>query len=102
MERKITICKENSAMVVYLCLQMTPNMSVDNIIHLLEQHYGPRRWKPGPTPLSVLIGTILSQNTSDVNSTRAFETLKGTFEIGRIVFEMPELMSEVQLLTCWY
>jgi endonuclease-3 len=67
-------------MIIYSRLQMTPKVSINNIIRLLERHYGPRRWEPGPTPISVLIGTIISQNTSDANSTRAFETLKGTFE----------------------
>lgn len=47
---------------------------------MLEEAYGKREWKPGPDPLSELIRTILSQNTSDVNSYRAFRRLKERFK----------------------
>ncbi len=45
---------------------------------LLEE-YGPRRWRQRLDPLSELIYTILSQNTSDVNRDRAYERLKKRF-----------------------
>ena len=54
-------------------------MTIDEIIALLEQEYGALKWQPHADPLSVLIRTILSQNTSDVNSHRAFDRLIGTF-----------------------
>ena len=54
-------------------------MSVDEVIELLEQEYGPREWQPGKEPVDVLIETILSQNTPDVNSGRAFDSLLSTF-----------------------
>ena len=54
-------------------------MIVGEVIKLLEQEYGPREWQPGREPIDVLIGTILSQNTSDVNSKRAFDSLLSTF-----------------------
>lgn len=59
---------------------MALNMSIDSIIHLLEQQYGQHRWEPGSAPLSILIGTIISQNTSDMNSARAFKALRDTFK----------------------
>jgi endonuclease-3 len=46
---------------------------------LLAGEYGDRRWHRHHDPLSELIATILSQNTSDVNSHRAFESLLSTF-----------------------
>ena len=49
------------------------------VIELLEQEYGPREWQPGRGAIDVLIGTILSQNTSDTNSGRAFDSLLITF-----------------------
>lgn len=55
------------------------NMIVGEVIKLLEQEYGSREWQPGGEPIDVLIGTILSQNTSDVNSKRAFDSLLATF-----------------------
>jgi endonuclease-3 len=46
---------------------------------LLRREYGPREWQPGQDPLSSLIATVLSQNTSDVNSHRAFAALVNRF-----------------------
>jgi endonuclease-3 len=47
--------------------------------HLLIGEYGEREWHPRLDPLSELIFTILSQNTSDVNRDRAWERLKDRF-----------------------
>ena len=46
----------------------------------LAREYGKRRWVADEEPLDSLIGTILSQNTSDVNSGRTFESLKRRFQ----------------------
>ena len=54
-------------------------MTIDEIIHLLGQEYGLPQWRQRRDPLSELIGAILSQNTSDVNSHRAFNSLISTF-----------------------
>ena len=54
--------------------------SIEPILHLLISQYGKRHWQPGRSPLSVLIQTILSQNTSDVNSGRAFQSLLASFD----------------------
>jgi len=50
------------------------------VVHqLLSQEYGEREWRPRLDPLSELIFTILSQNTSDVNRDRAWRRLKERF-----------------------
>jgi len=54
-------------------------MTIDEIILLLGQEYGLPQWQRQRHPLSELIGAILSQNTSDVNSHRAFDSLISTF-----------------------
>lgn len=54
-------------------------MKTTRILRLLREAYGPRRWRPGQDALSTLISTVLSQNTSDVNSHRAFASLIGAF-----------------------
>ncbi len=54
-------------------------MPVEKIIKLLEREYGKRGWQPDGKPLAGLVRTILSQNTSDTNSRRAFDTLMFTF-----------------------
>ncbi|MGB3093622.1 MAG: endonuclease III, partial [Candidatus Zixiibacteriota bacterium] len=45
----------------------------------LEKAYGKKRWKARGDPLSELIATILSQNTSDQNSHRAYASLRSRF-----------------------
>lgn len=54
-------------------------MTTIQVLRLLRKEYGPRKWQPGRDPLSTLIATVLSQNTSDVNSHRAFDALVNRF-----------------------
>lgn len=54
-------------------------MTIAEIIRLLGQEYGRPQWQRRRDPLSELIAAILSQNTSDANSGRAFERLTSTF-----------------------
>jgi endonuclease-3 len=46
---------------------------------LLLEEYGRHKWHPHRDAVSELLRTILSQNTSDVNSDRAFARLQGRF-----------------------
>jgi endonuclease-3 related protein len=39
-------------------------------------HYGPQHWWPGETPFEVMIGAILTQNTSWANAEKAIRNLK--------------------------
>jgi len=41
--------------------------------------YGEPQWRPHLDPISELVSTILSQNTSDVNRDRAFDRLRAGF-----------------------
>lgn len=61
----------------------------DEIERLLDAEYGPRLLRPNEDPLSTLIGTILSQSTSDVNSTRAMEFLRAEFPTWEEVRDAP-------------
>lgn len=50
------------------------------IVRRLERVYGPRPWRRhGRSALDALIGTILSQHTSDANSNAAFAGLRRAF-----------------------
>lgn len=51
----------------------------DEVERVLDMEYGPRLLRPNGDPLSTLIGTILSQSTSDVNSSRAMARLREEF-----------------------
>jgi endonuclease-3 len=64
-------------------------VSIKEIIELLEQEYGFREWQPDRAPIDVLIGAMLSQNTSDANSGRAFVALKATFASWEAVASAP-------------
>lgn len=53
---------------------------IEKINTLLINHFGiPPRAKKLPTPLDAIIGTILSQNTNDRNSYKAYQNLKDNF-----------------------
>jgi len=64
-------------------------VAIQEIIKLLEQEYGPREWRTDADPTDELIGTILSQNTSDANSGRAFASLKASFHSWEAVASAP-------------
>jgi len=54
-------------------------VTVKQLLALLNREYGIPEWKLNHAPISVLVQTILSQNTSDINSRRAFESLLASF-----------------------
>ena len=64
-------------------------MIAREVIRLLQQEYGPGEWRPGRDPVDTLVETILSQNTSDLNSGRAFDSLKATFVSWEAVASAP-------------
>ena len=59
---------------------MMTKASIEPALHLLLGEYGSCQWQPRNSPLAVLVQTILSQNTSDVNSRRAFNSLLASFD----------------------
>ncbi len=68
---------------------MTPRRKIARVHELLEGAYGVQRRPAGDDPLDELIATILSQNTSDVNSGRAFEALKAAFPTWEAAMRAP-------------
>ena len=60
-------------------IRMKPQKRLFKIAELLEDKYGPIPWESEGDPLDVLILTILSQNTSDINRDRAYEALTSTY-----------------------
>jgi endonuclease-3 len=71
-------------------------VAIEEVTRLLEQEYGSCQWQPDRDPVDVLIGTILSQNTSDANSGRAFASLKASFNSWEAVASAPtEHITEV-------
>lgn len=63
---------------------------VDRVFAGLEQRYGHHRWHSSGAPLDELIGTVLSQNTSNVNTARSFRSLRDRFPTWQEVIDAPE------------
>ncbi len=59
------------------------------VFRVLNQVYGRPVWRSHGPPLDVLIGTILSQNTADVNTERAYAALITRFPDWESVMNAP-------------
>jgi endonuclease-3 len=76
--------------------EVVPPPKLQRIYDLLIQAYGEPEWKPDGDPLGGLVGTILSQHTSDVNSERAYAQLVAAFPSWEAVRDAPvEQVAEV-------
>ncbi len=64
-------------------------LMIRTIVGRLTKVYGPRPWKRADDPIDELVGTILSQNTSDVNSGAAYEELVRRFPAWEHVLTAP-------------
>jgi len=60
------------------------------VLAVLEEQYGRHEWRTTGRPLDELIGTVLSQNTSNVNTARSFQSLRRRFPTWREVVDAPE------------
>jgi endonuclease-3 len=62
---------------------------LSEINSLLINYFGiPKRKKKKPNPLDILIGTILSQNTNDKNSYKAYKNLKAKIKSWDVILSM--------------
>jgi endonuclease-3 len=68
---------------------ITPSAHLAQVYELLIATYGKPEWIPDYAPLGGLIGTILSQHTSDINSERAYQQLVATFPTWEEVRDAP-------------
>lgn len=63
---------------------------IERVYALLEERYGEKHNTPDGDPLDGLVGTILSQATSDVNSGRAHRALRAAYPTWEAVLAAPE------------
>jgi endonuclease-3 len=77
---------------------VTNQRSLATIIARLDDAYGIPEWRPHGDAMSELVLTILSQNTSDANSGRAFARLLQRYPSWEAVMEapLPELIETIQ------
>ncbi len=59
------------------------------VLRRLVAHYGEPEWETRFAPLEELVGTILSQHTSDINSERAFHALSAAYSSWEAVRDAP-------------
>ncbi|HXF50915.1 MAG TPA: endonuclease III, partial [Dehalococcoidia bacterium] len=71
---------------------------IHEIVRRLQEAHGAAPWRPHGDPTAELVLTILSQNTSDANSGRAFVRLLSRFRDWREVMEapLPALVEAIQ------
>src|SRR6266480_6462866 len=67
----------------------TPPAHLARVYELLITTYGKPEWVADYDPLGGLVGTILSQHTSDINSERAYQQLIATFPTWEEVRDAP-------------
>ena len=68
---------------------ITASVHLANVYELLVATYGEPQNEPDYDPLGGLVGTILSQHTSDINSERAYTQLVQTFPTWEEVRDAP-------------
>jgi len=69
--------------------EITVPPKLERVYHLLVETYGKPDWCPDGDALGGLVGTILSQHTSDVNSGRAYSQLVEAFPTWEAVRDAP-------------
>lgn len=63
---------------------------MDAVINILRRHYGAPAPAPHREPIDELIATILSQHTSNINTERAFASLRSQYPCWGQVVSAPE------------
>ena len=70
--------------------EMEPEALVEWVYERLVEAYGVPPWEPDGDALGGLVATILSQHTSDVNSDRAYASLRQRFPTWEAARDAPE------------
>jgi endonuclease-3 len=71
-------------------LLANPRQHIAAVDRALQHTYGTPHWDSDDDPLGGLIGTILSQHTSDINSSRAYDALRLRFPTWVAVRDAPQ------------
>jgi endonuclease-3 len=72
----------------------SPKAKTRTVHQRLLEAYGQPEWRPHLDPISEVVSTILSQNTSDVNRDRGFERLRARFATWEEVRDGPVVAIE--------
>ena len=76
---------------------MSTDQRLLKIFNTLLTSFGSRHWWPGETPLEVIVGAVLTQNTSWKNVEKAIGNLKkeGVLNVGSLYFISKERLGEI-------
>jgi endonuclease III related protein len=76
---------------------MTTKLRLLKIFNILLASFGKRHWWPGETPLEIIVGAILTQNTSWKNVEKAINNMKkeGILNIERLYEINTETLSDI-------
>jgi endonuclease-3 related protein len=76
---------------------MTTKRRLLKIFNILLTSFGKRHWWPGETPLEIVVGAMLTQNTSWKNVEKAIENMKkeGVLDVERLYEINIEKLSEI-------
>lgn len=68
-----------------------------SLFHTLLAVFGPRHWWPGDSPLEVMVGAILTQNTSWGNVEKAISNMKerGVLDVGALTQVSEDELGEI-------
>ena len=66
-----------------------PSEHTRAVAAMLDMMYGNRPWRRHMAPVDELVATILSQHTSDINTERAFASLRGRFGAWELATDAP-------------
>jgi endonuclease-3 len=80
-----------------MSISITPTKHLVRVYELLLRTYGEPKNEPDYDPLGGLVGTVLSQHTSDINSDRAYKQLVATFPTWEDVRDAPMYLIEVAI-----
>lgn len=73
-----------------------PALASDLVKEQLESVYGPIEWRPRMIAIDELIFTVLTQNTSDLNAERAYDTLRKSLPTwGQVIEAETEKVAEL-------
>ena len=79
---------------------MVKKVTAEWVVKQLDKEYGELAWRSHGEPLDALMQTILSQATSDVNSGRAFDSLRRAFPGGWDEVRLAEVRDIADVIRC--
>ncbi len=71
--------------------------TIEKLFDVLFEHFGPQNWWPGDSPLEIIVGAVLMQNTAWKNVEKAITNLKekGLLDVEKILGIEDSYLAEI-------